>query len=327
MTESLDVHPHPHEHANPVAGHGNPLTRKIGPLPVYAWAGIIIVIALAYRWYSNRQAANTAAASTSSGAANTSGDASGVGGVTGAGSGFSGSSTGGSGTVVTGPQGATTNSQWASLVLQAFVAAGADPTTVSNALTDYLNGNSLTAAEQAIVNQALTQFGPPPQGVLPVSTVPITPPVTTPTVADGYYRDPITTAIYEVYNGQIWHLDPTEWHSVPSSAQHYTTIDSTWAGYKLPQGSGIPPGTSDTASVTQTPPASKPTAPPPSAPKPAPPKATTRTYTVKSGDSLFSIAQHFYGNGNDWGKIYDANKSKIGSNPNLIHVGTVLTIP
>ena len=51
-----------------------------------------------------------------------------------------------------------------------------------------------------------------------------------------------------------------------------------------------------------------------------------KTYTVKSGDCLWSIAKRFYGNGAQYTKIYNANKSKI-SNPNLIYVGQVLTIP
>ena len=60
-------------------------------------------------------------------------------------------------------------------------------------------------------------------------------------------------------------------------------------------------------------------------PKPAPKPATTR-YTVKRGDNLSMIAQRFYGR-QDWQKIYNANRSAIGSNPNLIHAGLVLTIP
>lgn len=54
------------------------------------------------------------------------------------------------------------------------------------------------------------------------------------------------------------------------------------------------------------------------------PKATT--YTVKAGDSLWAIASKYYGKGADYTKIYNANTDKI-SNPNLIYVGQVLTIP
>lgn len=50
-------------------------------------------------------------------------------------------------------------------------------------------------------------------------------------------------------------------------------------------------------------------------------------YTVQPGDSLFSIAQNAYGNGNQWQKIYDANKQVIGNDPNSIRPGQVLFIP
>lgn len=52
-----------------------------------------------------------------------------------------------------------------------------------------------------------------------------------------------------------------------------------------------------------------------------------RTYTIKSGDCLFNIAKKYYGNGSQYTKIYEANKSTIGSNSNLIYPGQVLTIP
>lgn len=56
-------------------------------------------------------------------------------------------------------------------------------------------------------------------------------------------------------------------------------------------------------------------------------KSVPKTYTVKSGDCLYNIAKTFYGDGSQYTKIYDANKSIIGSNPNLIKAGQVLTIP
>jgi 3D (Asp-Asp-Asp) domain-containing protein len=52
------------------------------------------------------------------------------------------------------------------------------------------------------------------------------------------------------------------------------------------------------------------------------------TYTVQPRDSLCAIAQKFYGDGSEqsWRKIYDANKAVIGSDPNQLQVGIVLTI-
>jgi nucleoid-associated protein YgaU len=58
-------------------------------------------------------------------------------------------------------------------------------------------------------------------------------------------------------------------------------------------------------------------------PEPAPEPAA-RTYTVESGDTLWAIAERFYGDGSKYQIIADASGI---SNPDLIHPGEVLTIP
>ena len=57
--------------------------------------------------------------------------------------------------------------------------------------------------------------------------------------------------------------------------------------------------------------------------------AQVKTYTVVSGDSLWKIAarKDVYGAGAQWRKIYDANKSTIGGNPDKLVVGQKLVIP
>jgi nucleoid-associated protein YgaU len=57
------------------------------------------------------------------------------------------------------------------------------------------------------------------------------------------------------------------------------------------------------------------------------PSASQDVYTVQSGDSLSKIAQKHYGNASSWTKIYNANKEKIGDNPDLIRPGQRLSIP
>jgi nucleoid-associated protein YgaU len=59
----------------------------------------------------------------------------------------------------------------------------------------------------------------------------------------------------------------------------------------------------------------------------SPAPSTSQTYTVVKGDCLWNIAKKFYGNGSKYTVIYNANKSVIGGNPNLIYPGQVLTIP
>ncbi|MBF6330568.1 LysM peptidoglycan-binding domain-containing protein [Nocardia transvalensis] len=64
-------------------------------------------------------------------------------------------------------------------------------------------------------------------------------------------------------------------------------------------------------------PAAEQAPPPPPAPEP-------RTYTVEPGDTLWAIAERFYGDGGRYQEIADASDI---DNPDAINVGQVLTIP
>ena len=50
-------------------------------------------------------------------------------------------------------------------------------------------------------------------------------------------------------------------------------------------------------------------------------------HVVTAGETLASISDKAYGNRTNWKKIYEANKSVIGSNPSTLKVGMKLTIP
>ncbi len=70
-----------------------------------------------------------------------------------------------------------------------------------------------------------------------------------------------------------------------------------------------------------------------SLPSPAGPQAasgttttSSKTYTVKPGDTLSKIAKEFYGNANEYNKIFEANQDKLES-ADKIQVGQELTIP
>ncbi len=54
--------------------------------------------------------------------------------------------------------------------------------------------------------------------------------------------------------------------------------------------------------------------------------SSARTYTVVSGDTLSKIAKQFYNDGNQWPRIFDANRD-ILSNPDRINPGQHLRIP
>src|SRR5690606_38817800 len=58
--------------------------------------------------------------------------------------------------------------------------------------------------------------------------------------------------------------------------------------------------------------------------RPAPP--APKTYTVKSGDTLWAIAKKTLGDGERWHEIYNNIMDVIGKDPNLIQPGQVLRI-
>jgi nucleoid-associated protein YgaU len=51
-----------------------------------------------------------------------------------------------------------------------------------------------------------------------------------------------------------------------------------------------------------------------------------RTYTVQAGDTLSKISKQFYGNANEYMRIFEANRDVL-SDPNKISAGQTLKIP
>ena len=60
--------------------------------------------------------------------------------------------------------------------------------------------------------------------------------------------------------------------------------------------------------------------------KPQPGGADVRSYTVKSGDTLWAISEEMYGSGAKYKKIFEANTDQL-ENPDKIRPGQVLVIP
>jgi LysM repeat protein len=86
----------------------------------------------------------------------------------------------------------------------------------------------------------------------------------------------------------------------------------------LSSGTEIRPGTRPAPSATL------PARSAPSTSQPA--AAATRRHTVSPGETLYSISKRYYGTGNDWRKIYLANRSVMTSETDM-KVGTRLVIP
>ncbi len=62
--------------------------------------------------------------------------------------------------------------------------------------------------------------------------------------------------------------------------------------------------------------------------KPARSPATRpKTYTVRSGDSFYKIAEEILGDASRWDELFQANKRAVGNDPSRLKVGQVLTIP
>lgn len=55
--------------------------------------------------------------------------------------------------------------------------------------------------------------------------------------------------------------------------------------------------------------------------------ASGGSHVIASGDTLSSLARKYYGSAKHWRKIYDANRTAIGSDPAALKVGQSLVIP
>ncbi len=97
-------------------------------------------------------------------------------------------------------------------------------------------------------------------------------------------------------------------------------LEATAPPDPAPAATGGPAVTATPAAEVETP-----TEPPP-ATTAKPTGGTPGTYMVKRGDTLYSLAKRFYGDGKLWTRIADANPDKV-RDVTAIPVGAVLTIP
>jgi len=105
----------------------------------------------------------------------------------------------------------------------------------------------------------------------------------------------------------------------------YAADGPAWSSHTETAGPPPPPPAAEPGAADVTTATAEPVAEP--APEPvgeAAPEPSPRTYTVVSGDSMWTIAERFYGDGSKYQVIADASGV---TDPDLIHPGQVLTIP
>lgn len=230
-----------------------------------------------------------------------------------------------------------TNAQWALNASNGLIAGGDDPTTVSNALSKYMNGQSLSAAEAAIVAVAITTYGEPPQGVLPVTTGGST----TPPNSTGDGSDPVTQLIVngagwfaETANGIIQNISGSQLQDYTAQGVQKTSAYSSYAqepngdvygqlayamnGQKA--GDWVYISSNDLKGLLNS--GTGPVNPTRVLTPPTSTAGQAHTYTTLPGDTLTNLSQRFLGT-SDTTAIRSSNP---GVNDPL-SVGTVLKIP
>lgn len=285
------------------------LTKEIAGIPVAAWLAVVAG-ALVVGYFVNQRRQSSVDVSDD---------------VTGPRPG-AGAPSGGSSDPGT-PGGTSTNDQWRRQAHQNLVARGLDAGDVDRALRRYLAGDTLTAQESAIVSQALTLTGPPPENVpLPSEPTPPEPPGTLPSISELVITNTGPTSIALDWN-PVPGVSSYRWRVVSSGMTgqfHAKTLtgrvddggtSASVAGINpnVPQQVTIWTGDNPTPFTrtfthmwgsgggTSAPHSNTPTAP----------ARTPRTHTVSSGETLGSIALRYYGAATRWLALYNANSTVI----------------
>lgn len=308
------------------------LKHKVGPLPIGVW---LVAFAVIY-WYMVHKRAGSGGATDPAGNVGAIDPATGyVYGSPQDQAALSGGSSGSSSSDGTSSSGSTVagayqdNNAWGRAAVNYLVGLGQDPTSANEAIQQYLSSQPLTSAQQGLVNLAIQGLGPPPQ--LPGPTGTPVPPVVTPGGGTVYANNPPSGLVVA---GKTDTTVDLKWNAV-TNATGYTvrygtsasasdnsqsvgsTVTSTTVGglkantlyFFTVQATPARP-TDGFASVQATTSSSSQSAPPPSSGGGGG-GGGARTYVVRSGDTLFSIAQHYYGNGSRWPDIYRANASAL----------------
>lgn len=122
---------------------------------------------------------------------------------------------------VSAPEEEQTNDAWGRKVVNWLIGRGMTPYKADNTVRKYLSGEPLEAAESAMMNLALAQFGAPPEPIQPVEQ-PETP--TEPEDDDAGFGPPANVFLYKAGKNII-----VEWPPVPG-ADRYQVILAGFGG-------------------------------------------------------------------------------------------------
>lgn len=142
-------------------GVGAILAKKVGPMPVAAWAGVLGVAGY-YIYRTRKGSGGTAAAGVGDGSGTVAATGSGSYTPTGSGTGSGGTGSGTSGTGTF-----ADNQAWSTAAISYLVGLGYEGVMVNQAVQKYLASLPLTSAQQGMVNLAILKVGAPPELVAP----------------------------------------------------------------------------------------------------------------------------------------------------------------
>lgn len=313
--------------AKTAKGGMSALSKKIGPLPVGAWIGVIAVGVLIAYTVNSRAGTGTRTSNTLAVADD---------GTTGPEPNVGDGSVGGwqyqQATAAQAAKTYDTNEKWGRAAIQFLIGQGYDAALADVAIRRYLGGLSISVQQRPLITAAIAGLGPTPEQMNPIDELPTDSPVTggdgTGSTGGGSTNNPPPTPprnnnglfgwLFGLVDAFLPGLNIRARNLiVPVNGQDY----SVSVGYGADGGSVSvtdPNGAVTDVSVPRT--STNPATTVPPAP------GSQRTYTVKEGDTLPGIAMAMYGSSLQASKIYNANLSKITDKDRLV-AGTVLVIP
>ena len=233
------------------------LTRKVGPLPAWAYGAVVLVAVYAYRWWQGNQGGSNASANEIAddiGLGSSSADLSGHLGSTGL-DGTSGVGSGTGGTAVTPITKPATNAQWIQFGLDYLTDSyGYDRDEIGDALWAKIKGQNLTVKQSVMVTLVNGRYGPPPEGTAPVPapTDPAKPDPATPAAPKPTTAKPGAPHIHHLVASRT--SISVQWNAASHATSYavYTTggkrIASGIKGLSYSHG-GLKPGTTHWYSV------------------------------------------------------------------------------